>query len=64
MLLSATLFTNAQSGVNVTEVANMQMPISNNAVVEGWAKDTGYVYSFGGIDATKIWSGINKKSFR
>ncbi|MDG1477209.1 MAG: T9SS type A sorting domain-containing protein [Vicingaceae bacterium] len=48
----------------LTEVANMPMPISNNAVVEGWTNDTGYVYSFGGIDNTKIWSGINKKSFR
>ena len=58
-------FLNAQiSGVNVTEVANMPMAISNNAVTEGWANDTAYMYSFGGIDATKIWSGINKKSFR
>jgi len=46
------------------EMANMPIAISNNAVVEGWANDTGYVYSFGGIDSTKIWSGINKKSFR
>lgn len=46
------------------EVTPMPMAISNNAVVEGYANDTGYVYSFGGIDATKIWSGINKKSFR
>jgi len=47
-----------------TRVADMPEPISNNAVVEGWANDTAYVYSFGGIDTTKIWSGINKKSFR
>jgi hypothetical protein len=48
----------------VNEVANIPMSISNNAVVEGWANDTAYVYSFGGIDNTKIWSGITKKSFR
>ena len=48
----------------VTRVADAPMSISNNAVVEGWANDTGYVYSFGGIDSTKIWSGITKKSFR
>jgi len=45
-------------------VSNMPMPISNNAVTEGWANDTGYVFSFGGIDSTKIWSGITNKSFR
>lgn len=45
-------------------VANMPVATSNNAVIEGWANDTGYVYSFGGIDSTKIWSGIHKKSFR
>ena len=59
-------FVNAQNYryVSATEVANMPMPISNNAVIEGWTNDTAYMYSFGGIDSTKIWSGINKKSFR
>ena len=45
-------------------MANMPEPVSNNAVCEGWANDTGYVYSFGGIDTTKIWSGIHLRSFR
>jgi Secretion system C-terminal sorting domain len=59
------IFIQAQvTAVVITEVANMPLAISNNPVVEGWANDTGYVYSFGGIDSTKIWSGINKKSFR
>jgi hypothetical protein len=49
---------------DIQEVSSMPIAISNNAVTEGWANDTGYVYSFGGIDTTKIWSGINKKSFR
>lgn len=48
----------------ITQKANMLEPVSNNAVVEGWANDTGYVYSFGGIDTTKIWSGIHLRSFR
>jgi len=43
---------------------NLPEPVSNNAVCEGWANDTGYVYSFGGIDSTKIWSGIHLRSFR
>lgn len=59
------IFIEAQATlINITEVASMPMQISNNAVAEGWSNDTAYVYSFGGIDATKIWSGISKKSFR
>ncbi|PJA08522.1 MAG: hypothetical protein COX70_03395, partial [Flavobacteriales bacterium CG_4_10_14_0_2_um_filter_32_8] len=50
--------------INGVELANMPMPISNNAVVGVWANDTAYVFSFGGIDSTKIWSGITLKSFR
>ena len=64
-LLFFSIIINAQiANINVTEVATMPMPISNNAVIEGWANDTGYVYSFGGINSTKIWSGITNKSFR
>ncbi|NQX98361.1 MAG: T9SS type A sorting domain-containing protein, partial [Flavobacteriales bacterium] len=62
--LLSTLFSKAQYGVIITEVANMPMAISNNVVVEGFVNNTPYAYSFGGIDATKIWSGITKKSFR
>ena len=49
---------------NALELSDMPMPISNNAVVEGWPNGSPFVYSFGGIDSTKIWSGITKKSFR
>lgn len=49
----------------VTELATMPIPISNNAVTEGFdANGKAYLYSFGGIDSTKIWSGITLKSFR
>jgi hypothetical protein len=42
----------------------MILEISNNAVTEGTVGGETYVYSFGGIDSTKIWSGITKRSFR
>lgn len=58
-----TITANAQQWF-ATRMADMPEPVSNNAVVEGWANDTGYVYSFGGIDSTKLWSGIHLKSFR
>ncbi|MGB0888070.1 MAG: T9SS type A sorting domain-containing protein [Vicingaceae bacterium] len=64
--LFCVLFVNAQNfgTVYATEVANMPIPIANNAVTEGWKDGTPYMYSFGGIDSTKIWSGITNKSFR
>jgi len=52
-------------GWTVSEKQTMPMPVSNNAVALGFdANAKAYMYSFGGIDSTKIWSGINLKSFR
>lgn len=39
-------------------------PVSNNAVCEGFLNDTAYVFSFAGIDTTKIYSGIHNRSYR
>mgnify|MGYP005850688667 CR=1 FL=1 len=44
----------------VTELAPLPMAISNNAVTGNGS----YVYSFGGIDSTKKYSGITRKAFR
>lgn len=64
LCLFSFLLGSSQFLTKMQQVANVPMPVSNNAVVEGWGNDTGYVYSFGGIDSTKIWSGITKKAFR
>ncbi|PKP46249.1 MAG: hypothetical protein CVT95_07260 [Bacteroidetes bacterium HGW-Bacteroidetes-12] len=48
----------------ITEKQPMPMPVSNNAVTGVEINGNNYVYSFGGIDSTKIWSGITKKAFR
>lgn len=37
--------------------------VSNNAVTGIWLKDTFYVYSFAGINASKLWSGIHLKAW-
>ncbi len=52
-------------GWSTRRLADMPIPISNNAVSEGYLSngDT-CVYSFGGIDSTLIWSGITRNSFR
>ena len=52
LILSIFLFTilveNKAQEVNVTRMADMPEAISNNAVIHGWANDTGYVFSFSG----------------
>lgn len=53
----------AQS-LSVEPLAQLPMRTSNNAVVEGFADGKAYVYSFGGIDETKIYTGIHLRSFR
>jgi hypothetical protein len=48
----------------VTEQAEMPFAISNNAVSQGVVNGNSFVYSFGGIDSTKIYSGNTLNSFR
>jgi Kelch motif len=55
--------THAQSW-NITELTTMPEPVSNNAVVEGFINDTAFVFSFGGLDSTKMYSGIHLRSYR
>lgn len=40
------------------------MATSNNAVCEAFINGNAYVFSFGGIDSSKIYSGIHKRSFK
>lgn len=49
---------------SVFELAEMPEPVSNNAVVAAELNGNWFVYSFGGIDSSKIWSGISNRSFR
>lgn len=48
----------------VQQTATLPEPVTNNAVVEGFANGTPYIYSFGGIDSTLDHSGIHLRSFR
>lgn len=47
-----------------SEFAQLPVRVANNAVCEGYADDEPYLFSFGGIDSTKEFSGIHKKCFR
>ncbi len=58
------LVSTAQAQLTVTEVGTLLERISNNAVCEGFIGDRPYLFSFGGIDSTKRFSGIHQRSFR
>lgn len=46
------------------QMADMPNAVSNNAVTAATVNGVPYVYSFAGIDTSKIWSGISNKSYR
>jgi len=60
----AILDVRAQTGWTWTELSPMPEPVSNNAVTAAMKDGIMHVYSFMGIDSTKIWSGIHLKAFR
>ncbi|NRA12195.1 MAG: hypothetical protein HRT57_09600, partial [Crocinitomicaceae bacterium] len=47
-----------------TELAPMPFKTANNAVCEAIVNGNEFVYSFGGIDTTKLYSGIHSRSFK
>lgn len=49
---------------NVSTLANLPTKLSNNAVCEAFVGDTAYVYTFAGIDSSKLFSGTHLKSYR
>ncbi len=56
--LSAQLFNHWENA------PELPMRISNNAVASLVINDTCFVFSFMGIDSTKIWSGITRNAYR
>jgi len=54
----------AQTAWTWTVLDTMPIPISNNAVALGNVSGEDHVFSFGGIDTTKIYSGITQRSFK
>jgi N-acetylneuraminic acid mutarotase len=70
LLLFISTITSSQSGTqaikkwHLTLLKNLPEPITNNAVSEGFIKGKAYVYTFGGLDSTKRYSGIHRRSYR
>lgn len=54
----------AQTDWQWTEMDTMPFRTANNAVCEGIVNGEEFVYSFGGIDVTKDYSGIHARSFK
>jgi len=48
----------------VNQVAIAPEPVTNNAVSEAFINNTPYIFSFGGLDSTKVYSGIHQRSYR
>lgn len=48
----------------ITSKALVPERVTNNAVVEGYVNGIPHVYTFGGIDSTKLYTGIHLRSYR
>jgi len=54
---------NSNAQFAITSVGNLPDKVSNNAVCEGYVNGVPHLFSFGGIDSTKIPAGIHLKSY-
>ncbi|AMC10108.1 hypothetical protein Lupro_02070 [Lutibacter profundi] len=50
--------------LSVHQVATAPEPVTNNAVSAAFIKGIPYIFSFGGLDSTKLYSGINQRNYR
>lgn len=64
VLFSLFIFSSTYAQFTATEVGTLPERVSNNAVCEGFIDGVPYLFSFAGIDSTKIYSGIHLKSYR
>ncbi len=48
----------------IVNLPNLPEAVTNNAVCEGFQKDTTFLFTFGGLDNTKLYSGIHLRSYR
>ena len=53
-----------QKKLKVVPVSKLPKKTTNQAVSEGFIGNKKYLFSFGGLDSTKLYSGIHRSSFR
>ena len=63
LMVGSPLWLQAQAWT-ITPRAPMPEPVTNQAVIEAWVGNQPYVYSFGGLDTTKRYSGIHRRAYR
>lgn len=63
-LIIISLSAHSQTAWTWTELDTMPFNISNNAVTDAVISGEKYVFSFGGIDQTKLFSGITQNSYK
>lgn len=61
--ISIIRFSFAQSW-QITPLADAPERVTNNAVTEGFVNGVPYLYTFGGLDSTKLYSGMHLRSYR
>ena len=52
------------SNWKVELLRHLPEPVTNNAVSEGYIDQSAYVFTFAGLDSTKVYSGIHLRSYR
>jgi len=60
----ALLLTGCKTAVKESILTDLPEAVSNNAVSEANLKGNQYLYTFGGIDSSKSYSGIHQRSYR
>lgn len=48
----------------ITPLTGAPERVTNNAVAEGFVNGVPYIYTFGGLDSTKLYTGIHLRSYR
>ncbi|NDK18129.1 MAG: hypothetical protein GW912_03835, partial [Zetaproteobacteria bacterium] len=64
LLITCTKQTAINGGILVKQIATAPEPVTNNAVSAAIINNETFIYSFGGLDQTKLFSGIHKRSYR
>jgi len=55
---------NLQKTLSVTELKKLPEPTTNNAIAEGFINNKHFIFTFGGLDSTKQYTGIHKRSYK
>lgn len=54
----------SQKKLIVTTLKELPEQTTNNAVAEGFIEEKKYIFTFGGLDSTKQYTGIHKRSYK